>query len=100
LRTQLRSGPRWVYCLFVLIVLQGCAEEKPNVTAVLGPSLSDYQVLQVLPASNQTGQTFSFDIGSFFTNELKSDLMTKGRVVSAPGQVEPNTLIIKCSITS
>jgi len=65
-----------------------------------GVPLQGYQILQVLPATNQTGQSFSFDISSFFTDELEGDLRTKGHQVSAPGQVQPKTLTIKCTILS
>jgi hypothetical protein len=97
---EMQHGLHWVCCLLLLIVVQGCAADTTNVTAAPGASLSSYRVLQVPPASNETGQTFSFDIGSFFTDELESALRTKGLAVSAPGQVQPNTLIVKCSILS
>ena len=95
--TQL--GARWVRCLFILMFLQGCVETT-HVTEERGAPLQGYQVLQVPPAANQTGKTFSFDISSFFTDELESALRTKGHQVSASGQVQPKTLIIKCSILS
>ncbi len=100
LREEAQLRARWVRCLFLLMFLQGCAVETTHVTQELDVPLQGYQILQVLPAANQTGQTFSFDISSFFTDELEGDLRTKGHQVSAPGQVQPNTLIIKCSILS
>jgi hypothetical protein len=100
MREETQPRARWVRCLFLLMFLQGCAVETTHVTEELGVPLQGYQILQVLPATNQTGQTFSFDISSFFTDELESDLRTKAHQVSAPGQVQPKTLIIKCSILS
>jgi hypothetical protein len=100
MREESRPRARSVRCLFLLMFLQGCAVESTHVTQELGVPLQGYQILQVLPATNQTGQTFSFDISGFFTHELESDLRTKGHQVLAPGQVQPKTLIIKCSILS
>lgn len=100
MRTETQLGARWVRFLFLLMFLQGCAVETTHVTEERGAPLQGYQILQVPPAANQTGQTFSFDISSFFTDELDSALRKKGHQVSPPGQIQPKTLIIKCTILS
>jgi hypothetical protein len=91
--------PRTGLYLFLLFFLYGCAEST-QITVEPGGSLSDYHVFDVEKVSNDTGKAFSFDVSSFFTDELRSALQTKGYEVAEQRDVPGKVLIVKCSITS
>jgi hypothetical protein len=98
-RPALPSKLRRTCFLFLLLFLCGCAETT-QINLEPGASLSDYHVLEVAQVGNDTGQTFSFDISSFFTDELQSALRTKGYQVVGQDQSQAKTLMVKCSIVS
>jgi hypothetical protein len=98
-RAALRAKLRGARYLFLLFFLYGCAETT-QITLEPGASLSDYHVLEVAQVANDTGQTFSFDISSFFLDELQSALRTKGYEIAGQEQSQAKTLIVKCSIVT
>jgi hypothetical protein len=88
----------WLY-LLVLFTVQACAATT-QINVEQGASLSEYNVFEVAKVTNDTGQTFSFDITSFFTDELESALRTKGYEVLGQGDASGKLLIVNCSIVS
>jgi hypothetical protein len=96
-RSKLLGG---VPILFLLASTCGCASSPTQLTMQPGASLSEYRIFEVDPASNDTGQTFSFDVSEFFTGELQDDLRNKGYVVASQSDAPGNILIVKCSIVS
>jgi hypothetical protein len=99
MRPGLPAKLRWARYLLLLLFVYGCSETT-QITSEPGASLSDYHVLEVAPVTNDTGQIFSFDIASFFTDELQSDLRSKGYEIAGHEQSQAKILIIKCSIVS
>jgi hypothetical protein len=85
--------------LVIVVVLDGCASST-KIALEPGASLSGYRVFEVEKVSNDTGQTFSFDVANFFSDELRSALQAKGYEVEAHEQPATQTLIVQCSITS
>jgi hypothetical protein len=100
LQARLRRARQY---LFLLFVVQGCALPQTHLTHLRlepGASLADYHVFEVGKVTNATGQTFSFDVSSYFTDELESALRAKGYEVAGPGQAPAKELRIECSILS
>lgn len=95
---------RWLQqCLLLLFLLQGCAIPETRVTHIRlepGASLADYHVFEVEKVTNDTGKTFSFDVSSFFADELESALRTKGYEIAEQGTAPAKALRLTCSIVS
>jgi hypothetical protein len=95
---------RWARrCLFLLFFLQGCVIPETRVTHIRlepGASLADYHVFEVGNVTNDTGKAFSFDVSSFFTDELESALRTKGYEIAEQGKAPAKALRVTCSIVS
>jgi hypothetical protein len=95
-RSRLRGNAILCFCFFGL--LASCSGST-QIALDPGASLRDYRAFVVEPASNDTGQNYSFDIASFFTDELKSSLQAKGYEIVEPGE-NATSLVVKSSITS
>jgi hypothetical protein len=101
MRAELDTKPRRAELyLFLLFCLQGCVASQTEITLEPGASLSNYHVLDVETVTNDTGQTFSFDVSGFFTDELESALRTKGYEIAEQGKAPAKALLVKCSIVS
>ena len=104
MRGELEAKPSWPrQCLLLLFFLQGCAIPEAQLTHIRlepGASLADYHVFEVEKVTNDTGKTFSFDVTSFFTDELDSALRKKGYEIAEPGTAPAKALRITCSIVS
>ncbi len=104
MREKIEPKLRWHrQCLLLLFFLQGCAIPETRVTHLRlepGASLADYHVFEVEKVTNDTGKTFSFDISSFFADELESALRKKGYEIAEQGKAPAKALRITCSIVS
>jgi hypothetical protein len=104
MRGKIDAKLRWPrQCLLLLFVLQGCAMPETEVTHIRlepGASLADYHVFEVEKVTNDTGKTFSFDVSSFFADELESALRTKGYEIAEQGTAPAKALRVTCSIVS
>ncbi len=95
----MRSG---VVILTMLLLLTGCATEQPQLVTEPGVSLAGYKTLAVAPASkdNDTGQSADFDFAKLFTEDLKSELQSKGYDVSDANAAPASALIVQCSFVN
>ena len=104
MRGAVKAKLRWPqHCLLLLFFLQGCAIPETQLTHIrveAGASLAGYHVFEVEKVTNDTGKTFSFDVSSFFTDELESALRTKGYEIAEPGKAPAKALRVTCSIVS
>ncbi len=104
MRGEVEAKLRWPrQCLLLLFFLQSCAIPETQLTHIrveVGASLAGYRVFEVEKVTNDTGKTFSFDVSSFFTDELESALRTKGYEIAEQGKQPSKALRITCSIVS
>jgi hypothetical protein len=104
MRGEVETKLRWPrQCLLVLFLLQSCAVPETQLTHIRlepGASLADYHVFEVEKVTNDTGKTFSFDVSSFFADELESALRKKGYEIAEQGTAPAKALRITCSIVS
>ena len=73
------------------LVVSSCvyAPPEPEVWMEKGASLAQYKTFEVLPALNETGKTFDFDVGATLTAKLIAKLRAKGYSVQlaySPGE--------------
>jgi hypothetical protein len=101
---KIEARLRWPrQCLLLLFLLQGCAIPETRVTHITvepGASLADYHVFEVEKVTNDTGKTFSFDVSSFFADELESALRKKGYEIAEQGKAPAKALRVTCSIVA
>ena len=104
MRGAIEPKLRWhQHCLLLLFFLQGCAIPETQLTHIrVEPAhlLPSYHVFEVEKVTNDTGKTFSFDISSFFADELESALRKKGYEIAEPGKAPAKALRMTCSIVS
>jgi hypothetical protein len=93
------SNLRCMQLLIVALLLGGCAATT-QINVEPGASLTDYHVIEIGKVTNDTGETYSYDITGFFTDELDHALTTKGFIIAAPGEASGKVLVVNCGITS
>ena len=86
-------------CSLILTVLTGCASTKPKVWIDKDVVLKEYTSFEILPATNDTGKTFDFDIADKVTKRINERISAKGFLLAQPG-AEGKVMVIKTSITS
>ncbi len=85
--------------LIVALLLGGCAQTT-QINVAPGASLADYHTIEIGKVTNDTGETYSYDITGFFHDELRHALTTKGYTVAEQGEAAGKVLVANCSITS
>ncbi len=68
---------------------------KSMVRWTKGISLAEYKAFEVIPVSNETGNTYDFDVTDLITQEIMSNLKDKGYVITEESSTEKNVIIIK-----
>ncbi len=86
--------------LFFLLTLlvAGCTTgriSKSMVRWTKGISLAEYKAFEVIPVSNETGNTYDFNVTDLITQEIMSNLKDKGYVITEESSTEKNVIIIK-----
>ncbi len=66
--------------ILLLVLLAGCAA-KTAVWMEEGVIPAPYNAIEVAPVTNDTGETFDFDVAAKITERLKSRLKEKGYAV-------------------
>jgi len=81
------------------LVVSSCvyAPPKPEVWMEKGISLAQYKAFEVLPALNETGKTFDFDVAATLTAKLIANLRAKGYAVQAASPGE-EILLLRSSV--
>lgn len=87
----------FILVFFLLLFLGGCVAAQPMVSMEEGASLKTYKVFEVIPAINETGETFEFDVTGELTNKVKLRLSDLGYKVEEVNLSE-GVLVIKNSL--
>jgi len=87
----------FILVFFLLLFLGGCVATQPMVSMEEGASLKNYKVFEVIPAINETGETFEFDVTGELTNKVKLRLSDLGYKVEEVNLSE-GVLVIKNSL--
>ena len=86
--------------MFLAWSIAGCVtRSNTDIALEPGATLSQYRDIEV-QVTNDTQQTYSFDIASFFADELKTALRAKGYEIVERGTAAGQVLILKCSIVA
>jgi hypothetical protein len=93
------SNLRCIGFLIIALLAGGCADTT-QISVEPGASLTDFHTIEIGKITNDTGETYSYDITGFFTDELQHALTTKGYTVAAQGEATGKVLVVNCSITA
>lgn len=81
------------FSVLISLIAAGCASQEINTRQ----SLSGYEAFELSPVSNETGETFDFDVAWEIEKRLALKLSREGFKVDG---TSGRTLIIKSSLTS
>jgi hypothetical protein len=99
MRASLNSYLLCIQCLLLALLLAACADTT-QMNVEPGASLADYHLIEIGKVTNDTGETYSFDVTGYFNDELHHALTTKGYTVAEPGESAGKALVVNCSIVS
>ena len=83
---------------FILVLLGGCTSKLPTILMEDDAPLAEYTMFKVMPVSNDTGQSFEFDVTGQLTELIKLKLKEKGYYISDEAEKVNNVLIIQSSL--
>lgn len=88
------------FTIVLSLVLWSCmyAPPEPEVWMEKGASLAQYKAFEVLPAQDDTGKTFDFDVGATLTAKLIGRLRAKGYSVQQAASPEEDILQLRSKV--
>jgi hypothetical protein len=87
-----------IFVLFSFTVLYGCATGHTRVWVDEKVSFTDYQVFEILPVFDATGETLSDRVPVTITSLLKEQFTDKGFPITDSSQINDGVLIVRSNI--
>lgn len=80
-----------------MILITACTANKPMLRLEPGVSLTSYKYFEVLPVTNETQQTFEFDVAQALTDNLRAKFEARKRLAEEAANAG-TVLLVKSAI--